>query len=160
MYKAPNRVPLRDRLEGTERRFSDTDYDRFDYAILQMCRCFFQSFANPQSHTWTVVYDMTDNPSFDWDGPAVAAQAFRMVKAMQVARKSDFRFSNPLCVHCSQVMTPQERQLIGCLSQHRRGCPERAKAHAILLCESNPIDELMNATAALANFMPDLVSVH
>ncbi|MEM8555679.1 MAG: hypothetical protein AAGF71_12750 [Pseudomonadota bacterium] len=159
MCKAPHQKPLRDRLTGTERLFSDTGYDHADFIVLQMARAFFHSFACPNSQGWMLAQDMAGNPSLDWDGPGVMVKTFRTIRSMQLARKSEFRFSNPTCHHCAQVLTAQERQLMGTIVELRRGRRDRAEAHALILCEGNGIESYLEDASALADAMPKLMAL-
>ena len=52
-------------------------------------------------------------------------------------RSACFRFANPVCPCCAQKLTPHERQFMACLRHLRRGKPEHALRHAVLLCEAN-----------------------
>lgn len=154
MCKSPQTIPLRDRLVGTDRLFRDTGYDGDDFAVLQITRYLFQNLSHPKSQSWAKAIEIAGKRTDCWDGPAVLTHTFHTMRSMQRARKSTFRFSNPNCTHCSQILTAQERQFLGVIVEMRRNRLDRAKAHATLLCEGNDVSAFLAESAQLAVCLP------
>lgn len=149
----------RHRLMVGDLPLDQAGYHTDETAILQVARCFFQSFGQPSSQAWLHAFELAQSPHLAWDGPLVVARTLAAVQAMRLARRSAFRFSNPLCKGCSRIVTAHERQWMACLRQMRAGRPERAEAHALLLCESNSLRDLMATMEQLAQALPEKAPV-
>lgn len=122
--------------------------------MLQIARCFFQCFANPDGQTWVHAFHWAQSPRMQWNGPEVLCRIQDTVSAMGHARSSNFNFSNPLCNECCRIVTAHERLLMACIILKRAGQTDKARAQAMLLCESNPVEELLDAVGRLVEALP------
>lgn len=132
---------------------SDIGLSPQDTAILQIARCFFQSFAVPASHGWLQAHRTATVELPDGAGPAIAAGVLDMVQGLRVSRRSVFRFSNPFCAACARILTPHERLMMATYTAYRAGRPDEARGHATLLCEGNGMEEFLQQAERLAQLV-------
>lgn len=134
---------------GKETALADAGFDQVERSILEICRFFFQTFAQPTCQSWLHALQRADHV-FDPDHSAQTAfEILAMVQAMRASRKSSFRFNNPYCPGCSQLLTEHERQFIGVLRGLRSGRVSAAQTHAMLLCEGHDTTAFLDRTASL-----------
>lgn len=140
-------------LSMGERRLSDIGLSPQETTILQVARCYFQSFAVPASHGWLQAHRTAAVELPEGRGPAVAAGVLDMVQGLRVSRRSVFRFSNPFCAACARILTPHERLMMATLTAYRTGRTDEARGHATLLCEGNGMEEFLQQTERLAHLL-------
>lgn len=103
--------------------------------FLGLARHLFQSFAVPESQGWLRAMHLAEARF----GPDIAGplcfDLVASVQAMRQCRSGVFRFSNPDCPCCRDVVTPHERLLLSVLHALENGRADEARAHAVLLCE-------------------------
>ncbi len=132
----------------------ELDLDATEYGFLTAARFFFVSFAEPNSSVWLSTI-ISSNCFFYGPNHAEAMRrAVKMVHEMRISRRSMLRFSNPRCQGCSRVITEPERHMMQLLKHARRGQNSRMASSAMLLCEGNPIEGLMQATRELCEMLP------
>ena len=78
----------------------------------------------------------------------------RLVVAMAQGRSEPFRYSNPQCLNCSQVLTVAERLLSETLHHTRRNRHGHAIVAASLLCDRQPAEVLVAAARQVAMLSP------
>ncbi|WP_424969292.1 hypothetical protein [Dinoroseobacter sp. S76] len=132
-------------------RLDDTDFCEQELIILQTARYFFDSFAHPQGQSWILGFDCPGNLYGEVEGPRIAALILDSVQAMRMARHSCFRFNNPHCVGCSQILSEHERLFMRSFTALREGRRPVAFSYAMLLCEMNPVDSFLAAQLRLLN---------
>jgi hypothetical protein len=121
---------------------------------LALQRHFFQSFCQPHSQSWMHGAVIAAERFGDLDGPRVWYAVLAQVQAMRRARPSVFVFANPLCPHCRQTLTEDERHLALALQDIRQGRAAWARAHALCLTEGADCDGFLQATTRLAAVLP------
>lgn len=137
-------------LSNGERFLSDLGLSARETTILQISRCFFQSFAVPASHGWLQAHRVAAAELPERIGPSVMCATLDMVQGLRVSRRSIFRFSNPYCAACARILTPHERLMMATLSAQIEGRCDEARAHATLLCEGNGMEEFLDKSERLA----------
>lgn len=138
------------RLQQGERLLSDLGLSARETTVLQIARCFFQSFAQPASQGWLTAHRVAAAEIPADHAPATLCATLEMVQGLRVSRRSIFRFSNPYCAACGNILTAHERLLMASLAEFVSGRPEEAQRHATLLCEGNCMDEFLSGCEALA----------
>ncbi len=126
--------------------------------MLTVLRYFLQSFTYPTSQAWMSAFEVASRHFPPQEAANLALAGLDMVQAMRVARRAGFRFSNPDCPGCRQVMSGDERQLLGALAASRRGQRSRAHTHALILCEGNDVQPFLETTNILARRMARAMS--
>lgn len=117
---------------------------------LCIMRCFFVSYARPQSVDWEVGMNSAVKAFGEDKGPKVAWCCLRAVQAMRVSRRTRFHFCDPFCPCCCKRLTVNEGHLMRSLqavSQGRRGEAELA---SMMLCEGNPDAAFLAAVERLS----------
>ncbi|MEO9650243.1 MAG: hypothetical protein ABJ360_04015 [Roseobacter sp.] len=124
----------------------DAGYDPVEMAVLEIARCYWQTFAVPQSQSWLYAISYAERHF----GGTASNKILSAVQAMRMSRISCFRFNNPVCPECAAIVSEHERQFINtfiAMRSRRRGS---AETHAMILCEGND-------TRSLLDRMDDLV---
>lgn len=83
-------------------------------------------------------------------GLGVARQVFSLVSAIRSARRSVFCFSNPLCLVCRELVTPQELSLLGVIIHVSAGRKADSRADAMVVCERFDQSDVVEAAQSLA----------
>jgi hypothetical protein len=127
-----------------------------DYGVLVTARFFFLSFANPDAHGWMTALLGADDLFGRLSGKSelgaeIVRRTLAVVQDMRLSRRAVLRFSNPRCASCAQILTHDERHLIQMVQALRRGDRSVAASSAMLLCEGNPIDDLLSSARWLAD---------
>lgn len=133
-----------------ERPVSELGLSRQNTAVLQIARCYFQSFAQPASQSWLQANRVAKTELCAASAPEIAVAVLEMVQNLRLARRSTFHFSNPFCASCSRILTAHERLMMATFKAIAAGKPEVARGHAMLLCEGNDTDAYLRKTAHLA----------
>ncbi len=138
---------------ATERGVAARDlaFTEREFAVLQIARHYFASFAAPESQGWMrAIVAALD--AFDHDtGPHVAVAVLSVVQTMRQTRKTPFRFNTPGCALCSGYLTVSERVLMNAVRCAATARAEAAHAHASFMCDGNDVRALMRALDALAD---------
>lgn len=133
-----------------EMALSEAGYDDIEEAILTIARYYFQTFALPQTQSWLAALQVADTRFPGTSSAGIAMDILAAVQAMRMSRSSPFRFSNPACPGCSQIIGEHERQFMCVVQAARRGQMGSARTHAMLLCEGNDTEALIARMVALA----------
>ena len=128
-------------------------------SALDIMRCFFTAFASPASQGWIGAQEGSVAAYGLRDGPRMALALLRLVQALRGARRSPFRFSNPGCAHCRQVVTDTEARLIALIQEMRRGGGSALHVHAMMLCEGGDAAPLL-IQARIAAELFDMMEAH
>lgn len=132
-----------------------------DYAALMAARYFFSSLAKPSDAAWLNVFLCSHKFFPNQNNSAQVAQSvLAVVQEIRTSRRSTLRFSNPNCLDCSNFVTDEERHLVLMLRDTRFGSFSSARTHAMLLCEGNNIDALLQAVGQLVSDLLDLKLLH
>jgi len=138
---------------GDDLLVAEAGLDRAERQMLTVLRYFLQSFTYPTSQAWMMAFQVAGRHFPPVEAANLALAGLDMVQAMRVGRREGFRFSNPDCPGCRQVMSGDERQLMGALAAARRGQRSRAHTHALILCEGNDVQPFLEAANILARRM-------
>lgn len=133
-----------------EMSLSEAGYDAAEDAILEVARYFFQTFALPHTQSWLAALHRAEARFSGSSGPGIAMDILAAVQAMRASRSSCFRFSNPACPGCSQIVGEHERQFMCVFQAVRRGQMGPARTHAMLLCEGNDTEAFIERMTELA----------
>ncbi|WP_224826720.1 hypothetical protein [Cognatishimia sp. MH4019] len=134
-------------------RLARTDQlNPFERNILAVARHFFQTFACPAGQIWIEGFRQADQLFAPHDAAQHAFGTLNTVQKMRIARKSTFKFSNPLCPGCASLLTENERQLTSALAAVRTSQRSAAHVHAMLLTEGNDPQPMLLAMHRLCDF--------
>jgi len=118
--------------------------------VLKVARYYFMTFADPAKQSWLDANDYSiKNFSAD-QGPYVALAILSAIQSMREARKSEFKFNNPDCKVCSQLLTEHEKGFMNTVRCKVHGEDQAASAHAFILCEGNDSRQFLKSTLILA----------
>jgi len=120
------------------------------HCVLTIARLQFQSFATPESESWTCALPHADRLFGREVAPGLVCGVQRAVQEMRLARKSVFEFSNPGCRRCAARISGHERLFLNTLRAMMCGRPQDAEAHAMLLCEGNDTSAFLAEVSSLA----------
>jgi len=120
-----------------------------EWAVLQIARHYFASFAAPASQGWLRAI-ATALEAYDHEtAPHVAVAVLGVVQTMRQTRRSVFGFNSPDCIACCRHLTLAERSLMNAIRSAARRQDDRARAHAAFLCEGNDTRAFMRALDTL-----------
>ncbi|MEM6621889.1 MAG: hypothetical protein AAF674_06635 [Pseudomonadota bacterium] len=144
----PDRTPSEKEVSAT-----DAGLDGDERSVLEISRFYFMSFASPDSHAWMVAIGRARNRFAESAAPSIAVSILEAVQSMRCSRISTYIFNSPTCPCCSEILSEHERQFIGILVATR--CQRRSEAHthAMLLCEGNPVEDLLERMKSLARLL-------
>ncbi|MEO0752406.1 MAG: hypothetical protein AAFY25_11450 [Pseudomonadota bacterium] len=118
-------------------------------AIPEVARCFWQTFAMPQTQAWLMALQLAKHRFRGQRGGAIGLEILATVQAMRHSRVSCFRFNNPACNSCAAFVSEHERQFMSVF----RAVPNKpegpARSHAMLLCEGNDTELLIERMTEL-----------
>ena len=120
-----------------------------EQSALRVMRCYFVSYARPQSVDWELGIDSAVKAFGEDRGPQVALRCLRAVQAMRVSRRTRFHFCDPFCPCCSQRLTANEVHLMRSIKAAGQGRAGEAKLAAMMLCEGNPDGDFLDAVGRL-----------
>jgi len=129
----------------------EVGFDRSETAILEVARFYWQTFAEPASQSWLFALHMSEQRFGDRQGGEIGLEILATVQAMRMSRKSCFRFNNPRCTGCAKFLSPHERLFMNVYIPLRDGKLGPALTHAMILCEGNSTDGLIDRMRHLAN---------
>jgi len=156
--RAPQKRPQCPRvLTDKEQYVVTAKFGTDELAILAIARYYFQTFAVPASQAWIPATDLARHAFGALKGPRVAAAVLDMLREMRISRRSTFQFSNPECQVCADVLTENERQLMGVFRGLRNSMQSEAYVNALLLCEGNEINPLLGAAGVLVNALSERI---
>jgi hypothetical protein len=137
-----------------DQTLDESGLDADEIGILAISRHYFQTFALPESQGWLHAMVIAADRFAQHGGPEVAYATLAAVQAMRHARTTVFHYSNPLCLHCRNVITGDECQFMATLRTIRQTQRAQSLTHAIILCEGGGTSAFLGACAALAALMP------
>ncbi|MEM0937099.1 MAG: hypothetical protein AAF646_09340 [Pseudomonadota bacterium] len=137
---------------------ADAKYDLIEVTILEVARHYWQTFAMPETQSWLRALQCAETRFPGPHGGEIALETLATVQAMRVSRTSNFRFNNPNCPCCSQVVGEHERQFMSVFQAVRSNRVGLARTFAMLLCEGNNTDRFLMRMAALAKTVDPGVS--
>jgi len=140
-------------LLPSESLVSQAGFTENELTVLAIARYYFRSFAEPESQAWIRSLAIARCALGEAHGPQVAVAVLDMVREMRLARRTMFRFSNPECPACANVLCETERHLMRILGAVSRAQKSEAHAHALLLCEGNDPHHLIAAAQELADLL-------
>lgn len=129
--------------ESKETLVADAGLDRLDAACLEIARCFFATFAAPESQNWICAFSIARGLFTLQDGANIALQLLKLLQAVRQSRVSVFQFNSANCSGCARWLTEHERRLMKAITELRRGHQERALLQMMLLCEGNDTNRVM-----------------
>lgn len=136
---------------------SAAGFDAAEDTLLTIARCFFQSYAIPDSQSWMPGYDIAEAAFGDETGSMIATRMFTVLRAVRYSRRSMFCFNSPTCACCAQVVTEHERRLMQALQSIRCNYTGRAQTELMMLCEGNSVVQVIDAMVRLSNVLPSRV---
>ncbi|QBF30461.1 hypothetical protein [Thalassococcus sp. S3] len=119
-------------------------------SVLTTARFFFLSFSEPQSAGWLTAILSAETMFQRPDAALLTRQVLIVLQEMRQSRRSTFRFSNPRCTCCADIVTHDERHLIDTIRASRALDRSRAFSSAMLLCEGQEVGRVLTAAEALA----------
>lgn len=135
-------------------------FDAFEKDALAIARLFLMTFTKPQSHDWIAAFEGAAarfGPSF---GAPIAMAVCNVVRALGQCRTTPFQFINPHCPCCRNTICDEERYLLSALQATRRNRRSEASMFAMLVCEGNDADRLVNALEQLSLILGEGPLVH
>jgi hypothetical protein len=139
--------PPRRELRAGEARIEDLDLDRFAHLTLALLRSYCQTFAAPPSQGWLQAIEIATRHAGSDRAPSLCYDLLAVIQALRSSRRSVFTFSNPDCPCCRPIVAAEERQLLAMLEALRRGHRGQAATHALLVCEGQSAERLLEAAS-------------
>lgn len=124
--------------------------------VLEVLRLQIQSLVSADERPWRQGIARAQDVWGRELGMSLFARIDETLSAMRLARRSPFRFSNPLCARCACRLCQHEAQFLRVIQEFGRGADCRAEAIAFLLCEANPCIDYLIAARRLAQTLPSL----
>lgn len=149
MTWTPDRSCLHRQPSVKEISLADADFDVCETTVLEIARCYWQTFAYPASQAWLSAFQRANQGSWGHRGGVIGLQVLEAVQAMRMSRTSCFHFSNPDCKCCSAIVSEHERHFMNVFRSLRDGRVGPARTHAMILCEGNDTGELMERMSVL-----------
>ena len=143
---------------GCDLPVAQAGLDQAERQVLTVLRYFLQSFTRPASQAWMGAFHEAERHFPQGQSADLALAGLDLIQAMRLARCEGFSFSNPECACCRQWLSGDERQLMSVLAAVRRGQRSRAHTHALILCEGNDVQPVLEATNILARRMAHAVN--
>lgn len=125
------------RLQKGDTTLNDHNLDVVDFGFLTAARYFCVSFSSPHSDAWVFAMLVPERFFPGPDSAEMMRRALAVVQEMRTSRRSTFRFSNPRCECCANVVTQDERHLLQLVQHARAGKRSHAASSAMLLCEGH-----------------------
>jgi len=148
--------------QGCERRapargesVDDLNLTGAERGVLSVARCFFHSFARPESQAWMEALSEAEARFGSEAGPGIAHRILGVLQAVRGARRSTFMFNPARCPSCSRAVTSEERRLMLALVAVGRGDAGSAHVETMLLCEGNDIAPVLGAMEELVEILPE-----
>ncbi|MEM9707545.1 MAG: hypothetical protein AAF871_02045 [Pseudomonadota bacterium] len=125
-------------------------YDGIETAILEVARFYWQTFAMPETQSWLMAHHRSEVRFGQEMGGLLGLDILSAVQAMRMARTSCFKFNNPGCPHCAEIVSEHERQFMNVLQSIRAKRMGATITHAMLLCEGNDASAFIQRMAEVA----------
>ena len=122
---------------------ADAGYDRIEITFLSLARCFFLSYAEPETQAWEIAFVKSHRDLGPEIGALFAQETLKIVQAMRLSRRSIFCFSNPRCPCCCDKLSDHERNLMNAFIAIRCNKKSEAHLHAMILCEGHSTETLL-----------------
>jgi hypothetical protein len=118
--------------------------------ILDVMRALFSGWSDHANRQVPPASDVAEVWFGRGTGLGVAEQVISLVSAMRSARRSVFRFSNPMCPVCREFVTPHELALLNVITHASAGRKADSRADAIVVCEGFDERVVVEAAQSLA----------
>lgn len=128
---------------------ANAGFDFVELTVLEIARLFWQTFAHPDSQSWFYALQRAEQSFGGTRGGEIGLEILAAVQAMRMSRMSCFQFNNPSCKGCSAILSEHERQFMNVFRAIREERPGLARTHAMLLCEGNDTDPLIDRMGEL-----------
>lgn len=138
------------RLQKGDTTLNDHNLDVVDFGFLTAARYFCVSFSSPHSDAWVFAMLVPERFFPGPDSAEMMRRALAVVQEMRTSRRSTFRFSNPRCECCANVVTQDERHLLQLVQHARDGKRSHAASSAMLLCEGHDTADTISAAYQFA----------
>lgn len=135
----------------TSLRLDQTNFDEYEYNILQVSRLLFLAFHCPKSYAWVNAYYLAEQIFSVPYGSTICTTLLKAVNAACRSRKSGINYHDTNCEKCKEFLTDEEYYFIGALHQTRQNNKSGAKVSAMLLCEGSSFDEFLQYIFELSN---------
>lgn len=135
--------------DAKEIPLAEAGLDDAETSILEVARWFWQSFAMPQTQAWLMALHLAKHRFREQRGGTVGLEILATVQAMRHSRASCFRFNNPACQCCAAFVSEHERQFMSVFRAVRDEREGPARTHAMLLCEGNNTEFLIERMTEL-----------
>ena len=130
-----------------------TGFEADECVILHIARYYCFSYMKGSGRYWEDAIDRAVSAFGEKQGAVVAVSVLNVLRNMRASRKTVFNFQNPYCAACSAKLTRSERSLIRTLQCVRNGDKTGATVEAMILCEGNDSEPMMQAIRRLAELM-------
>jgi len=124
--------------------------DPFETGVLAVIRHFLNTFTRPETQGWRSAYAIAAERWGEAEGLPIAPRALTVLDAVRQARRASFRFANPLCVTCRDLVTGEEAALMQMLHAMRRNRADLASSAALRLGEGRMDPALLVVALAFA----------
>ena len=145
--------------EKTSLRLDQTDFDQYEYDILQVSRLLFLAFHCPKSYAWVNAYYLAEQIFSVPYGSTICTTLLKAVNAACKSRNCGINYHDTNCEKCKEFLTDEEYYFIGTLHQIRQNNKSKAKVNAMLLCEGSSFDEFLQYIFELSNIANHVVDV-
>ena len=132
----PNDVCFRV-IQGKEIQRSKAGLDDDEDVLLTLARCYFETFAMPETQSWMRCFDLAACHFGADTGAVVSQRLLFALQAMRCSRRSVFGFNAPHCKGCSKIMTEHERRLMTVIKSTRHKQFGTMRMELMMLCEGN-----------------------
>lgn len=128
---------------------ADAGFDFVEMTVLEVARYFWQTFALPETQSWLFALQRAEQGFRGPRGGEIGLEVLATVQAMRMSRSSCFSFNNPRCRGCAAILSEHERQFMGVFRAVRDKRLGQARTHAMVLCEGNDTDALIERMTQL-----------
>ncbi len=128
--------------------------DEMETGLLAVLRHFLTAFSRPETHAWQSAFTIAAERWGVARGPQIAQSLLAVLHAVRHSRQTDFRFTNPLCLHCRDTVTPEEAAFIRMIHAMRRDQNAEARGAVLDLAEGVMDPMLIQAGLAFAARFP------
>ena len=143
----------------TSLRLDQTNFDQFEYDILQITRLLFLAFHCPKSHAWVNSYYLAEQIFGAPYGSTIATAVLKAVNAVCESRIYGINYHDTNCEKCKEYLTNEEYYFIGTLHKIRQKNSSGAKVNAMMLCEGTSFNKFLEYIVELSNIALHLTDI-